>query len=186
MKKLIWLVVLILCVPAACQSVADAARASKEKKQGTARRVITDEDMPSTAATGGSETSSDLGDAGWNADLERMRRAYQQVCSASPAGKLTADQKAILEQESKPLKDRLENESLEADKLKAQLGELKKAEQSEVDAAGGDQKRIAEIRERYAAETKPIQARATVSLQRVMMVLKESFGALGDCAKNMK
>jgi hypothetical protein len=184
MKKLT-LLVLLLCVPAVCQSVAEAARAAKEKKQ-SAKKVITDEDMPSTSSSGtASNVDGSDSDAGWDADLERMRRAYKQVCSVSaPRTKMSAEQKKFLEDESQPMKARMEIESKEIDKLKQSLEQLKRDEATEVAAAGSDAATISGIHKRYAEQTKPIQARAAVSMRRVMQVLKESFGALGECLES--
>jgi Domain of unknown function (DUF4047) len=180
MKKLT-LLVLLLCVPGFCQSVAEAARAAKEKKQ-SAKKVITDEDLPSTRENSAASAEGAVLDSDWTTDVERMRRAYKQVCSGAPGKtKLTEEQKNFVEEESKPLKARMDLESKQVDKLKEEMTQMKRDEEAEVAAAAGDQRKITDIHEHYAQKAKPLQQRAATSLQRVMLVVKESFAVLGDC-----
>jgi hypothetical protein len=179
--------ILLLAFTAHClqaQSVADAARAARERQQSpTARKVITDEDLPPSTDSAANGAAISLGPE-WDADIERFRSAYKQICSAAGSRtSLTAKEKQLLEQASQPLKTRMEQEQIQMKQLKADLQLLKNNEDVELAAAGADQGRVSVIRSRYAALRKEKQAIIATSLQRAVKVFNEVMTVASDCLK---
>jgi hypothetical protein len=179
MKKLLILFFAVGLLPAFAQdSIADAARASKAK-QGAAKKVITDEDMPST-----STASSSVGSGDWESDLSRVRAVYRDLC-ADPALRnaksLPADKQKLVDDAMAPLKARMERDKLEMNNIKARLADLKRREDAEVSAAGSDQQRVNEIHERYIEQRKPDQAKVAATLQMTGEIFKQMMSTLSEC-----
>jgi hypothetical protein len=199
MKTLFHFLFLLLLTTAvlplsAQDSVADAARATKAQKQGTAKKVFTDEDMPgkSSAASGDSPLDSD-----WQADLDRMHNAYKQVCS-DPANRnaksLSSDQQKLIDDSSQPLKARMVKQEEEMNRVKEDMEKLKLNEEADVIAAarkGGtmteeDKRQLAAVHDRYNNMRKEKQMLVAEALQRSEYIYKAIMALATECTQAPK
>jgi hypothetical protein len=183
MKKPLGLFLLVsLAVPAVqAQSVADAARAARDRQQTpTAKKVITDEDMPTSARSGGSSGSDFRLGPDWEADIDRFRSTYSQLCMAGAQKSLTAAQKQQLEEAAQPLKARMDQEKEELKQVKAEVERMKSEEAAEL-AAAPDEAAKEAVRKHYVELLKPKQLVVAASLQRAGRVLTEVINVASQC-----
>ncbi len=199
MKKALFLLLVLAALPVTAQSVADAARASKDKSHAT--RVITNEDVPSASAdalaassTGSTPVSLD---STWDADIDRLKRAYRDICSNPEYrnGKaVSADIQRQLEEAGQPLRARLAKEEAELKVVRDEMDAIKRdaeAESAAIKAKGGkaspaDMQRIEEIRVRLAEQLKSKQGVITDAMAHAGAVYKEIMGALSECTQTGK
>ena len=161
---------LLLCTMSFGQSVADAAKEARERKQQTdaaQKRVYTDEDMkPASAAdivgggtgsaampSGASLSSVSLG-AQWNTDLARATEVYRRICGITDphASKQVQDAaKKEGEEALAPLKTEAEREEKIVKDLRADIQSLAAEERKEI-AGVTDAKAIDDVKAKYASQ----------------------------------
>lgn len=190
MNKLFFFLLVLGVIPAMAQdSVADAARASKQK-QAVPKKVLTDDDLPSSSSGGSSTSASsaDLG-AGWDADLNRVRMAYREVCSDPSlhgAKTLPSAKQKQIDEAMAPLRARIAREEDDMKLIKAHMDRLAADEKDEIAAAGSDKQKAAEIHERYEALVKEDKVKVAITMQIAGVVVKEMGSIAAECLQSSK
>lgn len=188
MKKLLLFLLVIGAMPVLAQdSVADAARASKQKTT-TAKRIITEDEMPSRGTSGGSGGVVDL-DGSWGSDLDRVRMAYKQLCSdptLHDAKSLPASKQKYIDEAMAPLRARIAREEDNMKVIKARLERMDQEEQNEVASAGSDKQRVAEIHAHYTEMRNKDKEKIATTMQIAGAVYKEMMSIASECMQSAK
>lgn len=188
MKKLFLLLFVLGAIPLLAQdSVADAARASKQRT-ATAKKVVTEDDMPSHGISSGSGGAVDV-DGSWGSDLDRVRMAYKQLCSdptLHDAKTLPASKQKYIDEAMAPLRARIAREEDDMKVIKARLERMDLEEQTEVASAGGDKQKTAEIHARYTELRNKDKEKIATTMQIASAVYKEMMSIASECMQSAK
>jgi hypothetical protein len=184
MKKLVLLILLSLTVAGWAQSVADAARATRDKAKPIARKTITDDDL----TIGGSSSSS--GEVDWQAQLDTMRNVFRRICSdpKTQNGRVLSEQdRGAIDDAVKPLRTRIDGVNAKSKEYKEEFAKLEKEQEAALlgTLPKGDQftdaerQKITEINSDYDSRRKALKAKVEQELK-ANEQLKNDVVAVGE------
>lgn len=168
-KLAVSFLLIALPVSAVSQSVADAARTSRDKQKSQARKTITDDDMAPAPMSSG--------DGNWQNELDRMKTVFEQICSdpKTENGRMLGDQdKQAIDEAVKPLRARIEEINRRSKEYKEEFAKLDKEQEAVLLAAASKGEPTEEDRQKALQMKSEFDTKRSVLKEKVDKQLKEN------------